>query len=83
MTKDELYSKIKTILVEEFEIDEDDIKLEAKIADDLEMDSIDAIDLIGKMKEFIPGGKVDPAIFKSVKTLQDVVDQIHPLVANA
>lgn len=80
MTKDELYSKVKTILVDEFEIPEGDIKPEALIADDLDMDSIDAIDLIAKLKEFIPGGKVDPAIFKTVKTLQDVVDQVYPLL---
>lgn len=80
MTKDELYSKIKNILIDEFEIPEGDIKPEALIADDLDMDSIDAIDLIAKLKEFIPGGKVDPAIFKTVKTLQDVVDQVHPLL---
>lgn len=81
MTKEELYSKIKEILVDEFEIEEEKIKPEALIADDLDMDSIDAIDLIGKLKEFIPGGKIDPAIFKSVKTLQDVLDQIFPLLA--
>lgn len=80
MTKDELYSKIKNILIDEFEIPEGDIKPEALIADDLDMDSIDAIDLIAKLKEFIPGGKVDPAIFKTVKTLQDVVDQVYPLL---
>lgn len=81
MSKEELYSKIKAILVDEFEIEEEKIKPEALIGDDLDMDSIDAIDLISKLKEFIPGGKVDPAIFKSVKSLQDVVDQVYPLLA--
>lgn len=81
MSKEELYAKIKTILVDEFEIEEEKLKPEALIGDDLDMDSIDAIDLIGKLKEFIPGGKVDPAIFKSVKTLQDVVEQVYPLLA--
>lgn len=81
MSKEELYLKIKAILVDEFEIEEEKIKPEALIGDDLDMDSIDAIDLISKLKEFIPGGKVDPAIFKSVKSLQDVVDQVYPLLA--
>lgn len=81
MSKEELYSRIKAILVDEFEIEEEKIKPEALIGDDLDMDSIDAIDLISKLKEFIPGGKVDPAIFKSVKSLQDVVDQVYPLLA--
>ncbi|HAH62777.1 MAG TPA: acyl carrier protein [Treponema sp.] len=77
MTKDEIFDKLKSILSKEFEIDEDKITPTAKLADDLDLDSIDSIDLIVKMKDFIPG-KVDPAIFKTVKTMQDVVDALYP-----
>ncbi len=50
--------------------------------DDLELDSIDSIDLIQKMKEFMPAGtKFDPAIFKTVKTVQDVVEALVPYMA--
>lgn len=80
MSKDEIFSKVKAILVDEFEIDEADVTPEALLGDDLDLDSIDSIDLIVKMKEFMPAdkGNVDPAIFKSVKTLQDVVDALVP-----
>jgi acyl carrier protein len=77
MTKEEIFDKLKSILSNEFEIDEDKITPTAKLADDLDLDSIDSIDLIVKMKDFIPG-KVDPAIFKTVKTMQDVVDALYP-----
>jgi acyl carrier protein len=77
MTKDEIFDKLKAILSKEFEIEEDKITPTAKLADDLDLDSIDSIDLIVKMKDFIPG-KVDPAIFKTVKTMQDVVDALYP-----
>ena len=77
MTKEEIFDKLKAILSKEFEIEEDKITPAAKLADDLELDSIDSIDLIVKMKDFIPG-KVDPAIFKTVKTMQDVVDALYP-----
>ena len=77
MTKEEIFDKLKAILSKEFEIEEDKITPTAKLADDLELDSIDSIDLIVKMKDFIPG-KVDPAIFKTVKTMQDVVDALYP-----
>ena len=82
MSKDEIFNKLKTVLVKEFEIDEDSITLEAKLADDLDLDSIDSIDLIVKMKDFIPG-KIDPAIFKTVKTMQDVVDALLPYTQQA
>ena len=88
MSNDEIFAKLKDILVSEFEIDEADITMDALLGaitpdatlfDDLELDSIDSIDLIQKMKEFMPEGtKIDPAIFKSVKTVQDVVEALVP-----
>ena len=56
MAKDEIFAKLKGILVSEFEIEEDAITPEATLFDDLELDSIDSIDLIQKMKEFMPAG---------------------------
>lgn len=79
MSNDEIFAKLKDILVSEFEIDDGDITPDATLFDDLELDSIDSIDLIQKMKEFMPEGtKIDPAIFKSVKTVQDVVEALVP-----
>ena len=77
MSKDELFDKIKSILVNEFEIDEAAVTPAAKLGDELDMDSIDFIDLIGKTKEFIPG-KINPDIFKTVKTVQDIIDALQP-----
>ena len=82
MSKEEIFNKLKDVLVKEFEIDEASITPEAKLADDLDLDSIDSIDLIVKMKDFIPG-KIDPAIFKTVKTMQDVVDALLPYTQQA
>ena len=79
MSNEEIFAKLKDILVSEFEIDAGDITPDATLFDDLELDSIDSIDLIQKMKEFMPEGtKIDPAIFKSVKTVQDVVVALVP-----
>lgn len=79
MSNDEIFAKLKDILVSEFEIDDGAIIPDATLFDDLELDSIDSIDLIQKMKEFMPEGtKIDPAIFKSVKTVQDVVEALVP-----
>ena len=58
-------------------------KSSGNLGDDLDLDSIDSIDLIVKMKEFMPAdkGNVDPSIFKTVKTVQDVVDALVPYMA--
>jgi acyl carrier protein len=79
MTKDDIYAKLKDILVSDFEIEADAIKPEATLYDDLDLDSIDSVDLVVKMKEYVTG-KIDPELFKSVKTIQDVVEVLHPLV---
>jgi acyl carrier protein len=78
MTKEDIFQKIKEILNEEFEIEKDAVVPEAKLYQDLELDSIDAVDLLVKMKGFIPG-KIDPESFKKAATIQDVVDILYPL----
>ena len=80
MTKDEIFNKLKTILVDDFEIGEEKITMDANVVDDLDLDSIDVIDLIGKMKQFIPG-KISPDTFKDVHTISDVIETIEPLTA--
>jgi acyl carrier protein len=70
---------MRDILASEFEIDPGAIRPEAKLYEELDLDSIDAVDLVVKMKEFIPG-RIDPALFKNARTVQDVVDLLYPLV---
>ena len=79
MTKDDVLHKMQDILADEFEIDSEIVTPEAKLYDDLELDSIDAVDLLVKMKEFVTG-KMEPELFKKAVTVQDVVDLLYPLV---
>lgn len=80
MTKNELFERIATILHENFEIDRARIAPEAKLYDDLDIDSIDAVDLIVQLKPLLGRG-LQPDAFKSVRTVQDVVDVLHGLTA--
>jgi acyl carrier protein len=79
MTREEVFQKIKDILTEEFEIDKDAVVPEAKLYEDLELDSIDAVDLLVEMKSIIPG-KINPESLKKAVTIQDVVDILYPLI---
>ena len=78
MSKDAIFQKVKEILIAEFEIDGDSIGPEKLLYDDLELDSLDAVDLVVSLKEHIEG-KIDPALFKDARTVADVVDILHPL----
>jgi acyl carrier protein len=79
MTREDILQKIQDILIEEFEIEREAVVPEAKLYQDLELDSIDAVDLLVKMKGLIPG-KIDPESFKKAATIQDVVDILYPLI---
>ncbi len=79
MTKNDVFEKVKEILVQEFELDSNTVTQDAKLFEDLDLDSIDAVDLIVKMKQYVPG-KIDPQMFKSVRTVSDVVEVLYPLV---
>lgn len=78
MDKTRIFEKIKTVLVDEFEMDPSKIVPEARLYEDLNLDSIDAVDLIVKFKSMLPRN-VDPEVFKSMRTLQDVVETLHNL----
>ena len=78
MEKEIIFQKLKESLTELFEVSEDDIKPEAKLNEDLDLDSIDAIDLIVKLQE-LTGRKIKPEEFKTVRTVQDVVDRVYDL----
>ncbi len=72
MNSDAILQKLKDILEELFEVDPDTVKLETKIFEELDIDSIDAVDLVIKLKEFT-GKKIQPEQFKHVRTIEDVV----------
>lgn len=78
MQKEQLFEKIKDVLIREFDLDEAVITPEANIAADLDLDSIDAVELIVKMKPYLTA-KIEPAAFKSTKTLADVVRILEPI----
>ncbi|MCR8684088.1 acyl carrier protein [Campylobacter ureolyticus] len=75
MNKDEIFEILKKNLIELFEIDEKLIRLDAKIYEDLDIDSIDAIDLIDSIKKKT-GYRLEPNDFKNVRTLGDIVEAV-------
>ena len=78
-TKEEIFDTLKSILVDDFEIDEDMIKPDANLFEDLELDSIDAVDLAVKLQIFTEK-KISPENFKQIKTIDDVVLAIEELI---
>lgn len=77
----DIFKQVKETLVELFELAPDDITLEARLYQDLDLDSIDAVDLVVHLQN-ITGKKIQPDEFKSVRTVQDVVDAVIALYSD-
>ncbi len=82
MTKQELFDHLVVILQETFDIDAANIHPESRLYEDLDIDSIDAVDLLVKLKPIV-GKRLQPDAFKLVRTIQDVVDAVHSLLDGA
>ena len=77
--QEQVYQKVSALLVELFEIDPAEIRPEAHLYQDLDIDSIDAVDLVVELKK-MTGKKIKPEDFKSVLTVQDVVTEVEKLL---
>jgi acyl carrier protein len=77
--REQIVEMLSAILVEDFEINAADITLEATLYEDLDLDSIDAVDLVIKLQQQT-GKKIQPEAFKTVRTVDDVVNAIEGLI---
>ncbi len=79
ITKDDIFVILKGILVDEFEVVPENVVYNADLFNDLELDSVDAVDLAVRLQQHT-GKKVSPAEFKQIRTVGDVVNAIVKLM---
>ena len=76
VSKSDIAAVLAKYLQDLFDLPAEKIILSARLSDDLDLDSIDAIDLVVKLQEYT-GRKISPSEFKTVRTIGDVVDKIY------
>ena len=81
-TRDDIFNTLRDALVELFELPPERVTLDANLYQDLEIDSIDAVDLIDHIKRQT-GKKIAAEEFKAVRTVTDVVEAVYRLVQPA
>lgn len=79
LSHDEIFATLKGYLEDMFEVPPERVSREARLFEDLDLDSIDAVDLVVKLQE-LTGRKLKPEEFKSVRTVGDVLDRVHALL---
>lgn len=80
-SRDEIFALLKSVMTELFELAPESITPQAHLFNDLDIDSIDAIDLVVRIRE-ITGKKVKPEDFKDVRTINDVIDAVEKMLAS-
>ncbi|MFZ6657743.1 acyl carrier protein [Undibacterium sp. TJN19] len=80
MSKDELFVWVTELLADMFELDKSSLTLESNLYADLDIDSIDAVDLAVKLKQ-MTGMRLQPEVFKKIRTIGDVIDALVDLPA--
>jgi acyl carrier protein len=78
-SEQEIFGQVRRVLIDLFELPPEKVVLDANLYTDLDIDSLDAIDLILELKQ-ITGRKVQPEQFRHVRTVGDVVVAVRELM---
>lgn len=79
-TRDEIWQQVRELLDELFEVPAEKVKPETRLYEDLDLDSIDAVDMVVHLQKRT-GKKISPDDFKTVRTVEDVVNAVEKLVS--
>jgi len=80
LSRQDIFERLRNYLEEMFEIEPARVTPDVKLYEDLDLDSIDAVDLIVKLQD-LTGRKVRPEVFKTVRTVGDVVTCVEDMLA--
>jgi acyl carrier protein len=78
-SREEILEHVRRAIAELFEIEPSVVQLDTKVVEDLDLDSIDAIELAVRM-EALTGQRFDPERFREMRTIRDVVDILDDIL---
>ena len=81
MTKDAIFERVRAMMAELFELDPAGIRPESTVFDELDLDSIDAVDLVAKLQQ-LSGRRIQEQDMRGVRTVGDIVDIVATLLAS-
>ena len=76
MAKEEIFDKLKELVVDQLGVEEDEVTMEATMQEDLGADSLDLVDLVMSVEEEF-GVKVADEDLENIKTVGDIVNYIE------
>ena len=79
MEREFIQKEVVKALHELFEIELEELTPEKRLYEDLDLDSIDAVDLIVKLQD-LTDIKVNPDQFKTIRTVADIVEVVYGIL---
>jgi acyl carrier protein len=79
LSREQIFTELKRELSSLFELPPDKIDLKSRLYDDLDLDSIDAVDLVVRLQD-LTKKRLKPEQFKAVRTVEDVVDAVEQML---
>lgn len=76
MSENEIFEKLKKLIVEELGSKEEDVTLDATFVDDLSADSLDIVELVMSIEEEF-GIEIPDSEAEKITTVRDVVEYIQ------
>ncbi len=82
MNREQVVAHVRQVLADLFELDVASISADSKVFEDLDLDSIDAIDLVASLQKWPPmdGQRIEEATMRGVRTVGDIADAVHGLI---
>ena len=74
-TKEAIYEQLLVLMDELYEVEPAQVRPEALLGDDLDIDSIDAVDMAARLQQ-LTGHKLEPAAFREIRTVQNLIDAV-------
>ena len=73
MTDAEIFDKVKEILVDQFDLEEDEVTLTTDLTNDIDADSLDLFEVLNRVEDDFD---IKLAVAEDIKTTQDLVDKV-------
>ena len=78
MTDAEIFDKVKEILVDQFDLEEDEVTLTTDLTNDIDADSLDVFEVLNRVEDDFD---IKLAVAEDIKTTQDLVDKVKEQLA--
>ncbi|WP_220741181.1 acyl carrier protein [Leuconostoc miyukkimchii] len=78
MTDAEIFDKVKAVLVDQFDLEEDEVSLTTDLTNDIDADSLDLFEVLNRIEDDFD---IKLAVAEDIKTTQDLVDKVKEQLA--